>query len=719
VSTRILVVDRNGVARPELVTVQRESGSTARAITDSPNDPRYGKGGFEKEKARYRVKQLPTNIHPNTKFVTGLVDITTDTSSEGQTILETVSKPAAMVPGESGPLSSDLIDRQREIDELLHDKTRIHNTSAKIKDIFSDSSKYTIKPGAEDIEVFADHEQSDKDAVQYTGGTDADYDWAFLYRLRDSAFNAPANAYLLEGLDFGRQMARKFTASPHSNHGEGPYPGFLVEALHSDTNVAWVRAIATSAYLHNSGVLRWRMHLKTGGKSASGPKNFTPAVSRVAATALIKVAPPEVRRFFAADPNATREFFLQTFLANDRAARERFDQPRLSGSDLDDIRDWRLPNKPGGIPGEGWARYFDNFLLPQPEVPVDQYGAMGVRTRFAELDTSPGENGPGLDLWELRYLDESVVDPDTFENRFNWLRTTLADVHREAEYSRRVEPAKVWRSVREVSKFATPNTTRDGFLSALDDAWNKDQAGDSRQRDPLLKTEQGQPTKNLIDGLNRSVPATWHALISDLTQLHQRMSRFQLDQLGGHPIATSRQLLDRQLRQAVADLKEVVGELKSLAPPWLYTSRSDDRVRLEVFAGQVVQAARQQQGPVHVYVDAGTPKSSSVFARIGGQKEAKKVGEALLLLIRDRLREERIPLDRISLVATSRGSGSLTAQGYTVADDTDRAAVVGWVTVSDAAPAPLPRQLVLPPMASGSDLGDLGMSSYLEGLGGN
>src|ERR1700742_171288 len=105
-----------------------------------------------------------------------------------------------MVPGESGPSSRDLIGRQREMDELLRSKTRVPNSSIKIKDIFSDRSKYTIKPGAEDIEVFADLERSERDAVQYTGGTDVDYGWAFLYKLRGMAFHGPVNDYLLEGL---------------------------------------------------------------------------------------------------------------------------------------------------------------------------------------------------------------------------------------------------------------------------------------------------------------------------------------------------------------------------------------------------------------------------------------------------------------------------------------------------------------------------------------
>jgi Papain fold toxin 1, glutamine deamidase len=715
VSTRVLVVDSRGAARPELLVRQPESSSTARAITDAPSDHGYGKGGFEKEKPRYRV-DLPRDIHPNSKIVTGLVNVTTDKSSEGKAILETVSEPGAMLAGEAGPFSSELIDRQREIDQLLHNSTRIHNTRVKIKDIFSDESKYTIKPGAEDVEVFADHEQTEKDAVQYTGGTDADYDWAFLYQLRGKAFNANANTYLLEGLDFGRQMARKFTASRHNNQGQHPYPGFLVEALHSDKNVSWVRAIATSAYLHNSAVLRWRMHLKAGSQSVAGPKNFTPAVSRVAATALIKGAPAAVQRFFADDPDATRESFLQTFLANDGAARERTGQPPLSDSDRAGIRGWRLFDKPGRIPGEPWQKYFDNFLLPEPDVPIDQYRAMGVRTRFDELDTNPSDNEAGLDLWELRYLDEPVVDQAAFEQRFDWLRTTLADVHREAAHSRRITAAETWQPVHTVSKFAGPNTTRDQFLAALDDAWNEDQAWDSQRRDALLNTGQGQRVRSLIDGLDRSQPATWHTLITELTEFHQRMSRFQLDQVGRHPIASSRDLLDRQLKQAVVDVKGIVGELKSLAPPWLQTSSADDRGRLDIFADQVVRVARQQQGPVQVHVDAGIPKGSSILARTAGQKEAKRVGDALLSVIRDRLRDAGLAVDRVSLVTTSRGSGSLPALGYTVADNNDRRAAIGWVTVFGAAPAPPRRQLVLPPIAASQDLGDLGMSSFLDDL---
>jgi hypothetical protein len=186
--------------------------------------------------------------------------------------------------------------------------------------------------------------------------------------------------------------------------------------------------------------------------------------------------------------------------------------------------------------------------------------------------------------------------------------------------------------------------------------------------------------------------------------------------VGRHPIVSSRELLDRQLKHAVGDLKDIVGELKSVAPPWLETSRSDDRGRLETFADQVVQVARQQQGPVQVHVDAGIPKGSGILTRTAGQKEASKVGDALISLIRDRLRDAGVAAARVSLIATSRGSGSLTAQGYTVTDDTDRRAAVGWVTVSGAAPAPPTWKPVLPPIASGGDLGDLGMSSFLDNL---
>jgi hypothetical protein len=104
-----------------------------------------------------------------------------------------------------------------------------------------------------------------------------------------------------------------------------------------------------------------------------------------------------------------------------------------------------------------------------------------------------------------------------------------------------------------------------------------------------------------------------------------------------------------------------------VARPWLETtSRSDDQGRLEVFADQVVQVVRQQQGPVQVHVDAGNPRRSRLLARTAGQKEANRVGDALLSLIRDRLRDAGLAVDRISLVAISRGSGPLTAQGYSI-----------------------------------------------------
>ena len=715
ISTRILVVDRSGMARLESPVAERESSSTARAIIDARTDHGYGKGGFEKEKPRYRVKELPDGIHPNTKLVTGLVNLTTDKSSEGKAILESVSDPGAMVPGESGPSSGDLINRQREMDELLRSKTRVPNSSVKIKDIFSDRSKYTIKPGAEDIEVFADLERSDMDAVQYTGGTDADYGWAFLYRLRGMAFRGHLNDYLLEGLDFGRQMARRFIASPHNKRGRQPYLGFLVEALYADQDVAWVRSIATSAYLHNSGVLRWQMHRKAGEQSAAGPKNFTPAVSRVSPIALIKAASAAAQRFFAADPNAAREFFLQTFLANDRAARERFDQHRFSDDDLKDIRQWRT-TAAFGKPGPEWTQYFDNYLLTTPKVTVDQYSGMGVRTRFAKLDANPRRGAPGLDLFELRFLDTSYVDSDTFEKRFEWLRDTLAEVHGEVQRARQGDPAKVWQSVHEVSTFSGPSQTRDQFVSALDAAWNEDQAQDSPDREPLLKTERGQHIADLINGLNRAEPATWHALIADLTGLHQRLDRFRVDHAAGIAITSSRELLQRQLLQAVVDVKDIVGKLKSTAPPWLQTPSAADHGPLTAFADQVVQVVRHQ-GRVQVHLDAGT-NVPGPLGRVVGQREANKVAETLRRLIQDRLANAGLPAAHATITTTSRGSGPLTAQGYRVATDGDRRAVVGWVTVSDAAPARPPGQPVLPPIAPEENSGDLGMSSYMANLGG-
>jgi hypothetical protein len=262
------------------------------------------------------------------------------------------------------------------------------------------------------------------------------------------------------------------------------------------------------------------------------------------------------------------------------------------------------------------------------------------------------------------------------------------------------------------------NPTRQQFVSALDDIWQQDLAGDSPPRQGLLATEKGQRIRQLINGLDRSAPATWSSLTEDLTLLHQRLRGFQQDNLTSNPIKSSRELLHRQLEQAIDDLKRIVGELKSDSPPWLHTPPNANHERLAAFADQVVKVATRQQGPVQVYLDGGARHTPGPFAdtraHSTGLRRAKSIGDALLPLINERFRGAGVPLSRVTVATGSRGPGSLTAQGYRVADDDDRRAVVGWVRVSGAAPAPPPRpHLELPlPAISGDD--GFGLSTYLS-----
>jgi hypothetical protein len=712
-ATRVLVVDDSGTARPELVASQPESASPARAVIDAPIDRGYGKGGFEKEKPRYRINALPEGFHYSRKLVTGLVDIAMDRSPEGNVIVESVSNPGWMVPGDQGaPPIGQLLDRQTEIDHLL----RNSRPYSKIKDIFWDRSKYTITPGAEDVEVFVDPTVPDDwDAVQFTAGIDADYDWLFLDQLRGQAWQEPINGYLVEGLDFGRDWARRFTASPHSGHDGRPL-GLLIEALHSDPNVNWVRTIATSAYLHNAALLRNEILRRSGTPSTVGPKNQSAAVSRVSPTALINAAPQPVQSFLAANRDKIHASFLRTFVAN---------EPRSHEFELTDIASWRLMTI-AKIQGQRWTVYFDNFVIPKPDVVIDQYKAMGIRTRFAELDTNRGRRvGPGFDLWELRYLDSARVDTSTFEDRFHWLGNTTQTVHGQAERSRQINHATVWTAALAVSDFSAPNPAREQMISELDRVWSRELATDPPPRVGLLDNEAGQPIQKVIDGLDRAAPASWNALVADLTRFEEQLVRFDREHVANSPIESSRNLQRRRIDQAVADLRQLVGRLESDAPPWLRTPPIVEgdaisevtRIQLAGFADQVVQVARHQNKPVVVHLEAGVPRGS-LFARKSGLKRADKIAAELMSSIQAGLTKAGLSISTVELVTDSRGSGNSNAKGFRVETDSDRRSVIGWLTVSGAAPTPLPSRSILPHMPATADMGDdLGLSTIIADLG--
>ncbi|MET0191352.1 MAG: DUF6531 domain-containing protein, partial [Pseudonocardia sediminis] len=363
---------------------------TGDATTPTPGGLRGGASGFEGEIHGYAV-QLPELMEPSDyDYVvrTPNVEIVLDTGLEP--VLEIVTRPAAVVPGDTGrPSQAQVAD---EVRDIVH---RLENAppGARLERIF-DGPRYEVEPTATDLRVRPVGSQRSADLYVHhsvgvpLAGLPQFMEHVLTVTRAETPKEVVTQAHLGDAMRVGRELARRIGEDP--TYLASPHAGSRASLPAAE---GFLATVYTQFAAMAQNVVSW----------PNLTKNYSAMGSRISMAELAKGLDPAVRTYLDTHRDEIARWFAKEFDSRDTAVRS-----------VTNLLAERIPPRRANDAGRSTATiggYLDSAFARNPERVIGQDEAMGIRTTIPELDTHRDGNGvaridPPLAVMELRHIAE-------------------------------------------------------------------------------------------------------------------------------------------------------------------------------------------------------------------------------------------------------------------------------------------------------------------------
>ena len=437
---RVLLGERPGLslARASAVFVDgrgrdvsqpQEHASVVDALVDPAGDNRYGRGGFEVEtgfeldispEEATRLGNTPLARSPHFTLVLDKV--------AGKAIVEIVSRPAAMLPGERPRWTSGV-----DHDEVLRnvrstiERLRASTPGATLGEIFA-GTNVDVTRRFEGTAVTGEP-LAGRSVAHYSVGVRLDAMHEFMRFADANSMNfepnseagdvvEPGKRHLHSALRFGDEVAAAF-AGLHDAHASR---GMLDQLATHDHELAGVRGFMAASYTQVAAFVHF--YVMQPGMLA---KNHTLIALRMSLGAMRASLPRAAASWLDEHSEQIEDMFT-------RRMNEDYPEIAIAAQDKEmTVLDatWKSL--------DFTARdYLRNATKQRPTRPVDQYEALGIRTRFATMDGD-------LAVGELRFHGRHDATVADIEDYYREMHSTVNELDERARRRRDVggQPAVV------------------------------------------------------------------------------------------------------------------------------------------------------------------------------------------------------------------------------------------------------------------------------------